>query len=149
MRLHEALGNPAAYLYLRYKRIAAAHAGVRAGATVVVFCCGSGLEFEPLLDRVGPTGRIIGIDFSPGMLTIAHTLCQQQEWRNISLDEADVTRPPPAAIPAGRADAVICTPGLSIIQEYGAVLDAMCACARPGGRRRWACAAAGGGASTR
>jgi ubiquinone/menaquinone biosynthesis C-methylase UbiE len=44
---------------------------LKPGDTVLDVGCGTGLSFEALLNCVGPTGNVIGIDQSPEMIRIA------------------------------------------------------------------------------
>ncbi|MEV6303941.1 methyltransferase domain-containing protein [Actinoplanes sp. NPDC051861] len=46
-------------------------AGVRAGQVALDVGCGTGRALPALADAVGPTGRVIGLDFTPDMLTAA------------------------------------------------------------------------------
>ena len=61
------------------------------GDRVVVFCCGTGLDFPPILERVGNRGQIIGIDFSAQMLRLAKEKVQKFKWNNVDLIQADVS----------------------------------------------------------
>jgi demethylmenaquinone methyltransferase/2-methoxy-6-polyprenyl-1,4-benzoquinol methylase len=44
---------------------------LRAGDAVLELGCGSGRNFALIESRIGPAGRIIGVDLSPGMLARA------------------------------------------------------------------------------
>lgn len=75
----EKLGYPSQLLD-RYPLAAEAFAGVSnvsifaklpLGATVLDLGCGAGLDTRIAAERVGPTGRVIGLDFSEAMLTRA------------------------------------------------------------------------------
>ncbi|MDP4540499.1 methyltransferase domain-containing protein [Qipengyuania sp. DY56-A-20] len=52
------------------------------GDLVVDLCCGSGQNFADLQRRVGPYGRIIGVDISAGMLDVASVLVARKGWEN-------------------------------------------------------------------
>ena len=54
-----------------YRREALKRAGVRAGATVLDVCTGTGLVARPAVALVGQAGRVLGLDASLGMLTTA------------------------------------------------------------------------------
>ncbi len=41
------------------------------GQSAVDIGCGSGAAASLLLDRVGPTGRVVGADINPGMIAVA------------------------------------------------------------------------------
>jgi ubiquinone/menaquinone biosynthesis C-methylase UbiE len=53
---------------MRYRRKAVELLELRRGEIVVDVACGTGLNFEPIIERVGPEGRLFGIDLSPDML---------------------------------------------------------------------------------
>ena len=50
------------------RRKAAMRLGLSRGDSVLDIGCGTGVNFPYLRDAVGPTGRIYGVDISPGML---------------------------------------------------------------------------------
>lgn len=64
--------------------------GLRPGDTVLDVACGTGLSFAPLLERIGPEGRLIGIEVSPDMIALARERCEQQDWRNVTLLESAI-----------------------------------------------------------
>jgi len=64
--------------------------GLRPGDTVLDVACGTGLSFAPLLERIGPEGRLIGIEVSPEMIALARERCEQQDWRNVTLIESAI-----------------------------------------------------------
>ena len=41
------------------------------GNSVIELGCGTGLNFPFLMEQIGPEGRLIGVDLTPGMLDIA------------------------------------------------------------------------------
>jgi demethylmenaquinone methyltransferase/2-methoxy-6-polyprenyl-1,4-benzoquinol methylase len=53
---------------LWHRRRALRHAGLRPGMRVLDVACGSGLTTECAQDLVGPTGHVVGLDPSSGML---------------------------------------------------------------------------------
>jgi trans-aconitate methyltransferase len=54
--------------------------------------CGSGLCFPLLEARIGPEGRIVGIDQSPEMLAVARARLGGAGWSNVTLIESSVER---------------------------------------------------------
>jgi ubiquinone/menaquinone biosynthesis C-methylase UbiE len=60
------------------------------GDLVVDLCCGSGQNFADLQRRVGPYGRIIGVDISAGMLDVASVLVARKRWENFDLVQANI-----------------------------------------------------------
>ena len=73
------------------------------GATVLDIGCGTGLSFEPLLERIGPTGRIVGVDPSPDMLARARGRIACHGWSNVAVMEATAE----SAHLQGHADAAL------------------------------------------
>ena len=56
--------------------------GVRPGERVLDVACGTGVVTRLLPDRVGPTGRVVGLDVNGRMLTVARAVAAQVpiEW---------------------------------------------------------------------
>ena len=63
---------------------------LRRGETVFDVACGTGLSFALLEDRVGPEGRIIGLDLSAEMLSEAEDRVRRHAWKNVELVAGDV-----------------------------------------------------------
>ena len=103
------------------------------GARVLDLCCGTGLNFPLLQERIGPAGRVVGVDASPHMLARAEERVDRAGWRNVELVEADVRRL--AAVVGGDGfDAVIATYALSIVPEPERAWRQACEQLRPHGR---------------
>ena len=62
---------------------------LRPGSQVLEIGCGTGRNLPFLRKAVGPTGRVYGVDLSPGMLGKAQELCDRNRWRNVELIEGD------------------------------------------------------------
>jgi demethylmenaquinone methyltransferase/2-methoxy-6-polyprenyl-1,4-benzoquinol methylase len=65
---------------------------LRPGHTVVELCCGTGINFPVLQEKVGPDGRIIGVDLTDAMLDQAREKIARHSWRNVELIHSDVAR---------------------------------------------------------
>jgi ubiquinone/menaquinone biosynthesis C-methylase UbiE len=61
------------------------------GDTVVEMGCGTGANLPYLRERVGPEGRVVGLDFTRGMLGRARDRIDREEWQNVHLLQADAT----------------------------------------------------------
>jgi arsenite methyltransferase len=64
------------------------------GATVLDLGCGSGTDTLIAARKVGPTGRIIGVDFSTTMLSRARQAVAESGAVNVELRESDAERLP-------------------------------------------------------
>jgi demethylmenaquinone methyltransferase / 2-methoxy-6-polyprenyl-1,4-benzoquinol methylase len=109
-----------------WRRYAARRAALRPGQTALDLCTGTGRLAHELLPFVGPSGRVVGIDFSPAMLELARAREPEVEFRL-----ADVTRLREAD---ASVDAITIGFGLRNLVDRGAALREMFRVLRPGGR---------------
>jgi ubiquinone/menaquinone biosynthesis C-methylase UbiE len=82
-------------LYLIFppaRRRAVAALGLSPGDTVLEMGAGTGRNFPYLVEAVGPSGTVIGVDASPGMLAEARKLIERNGWSNVELLEQDATQ---------------------------------------------------------
>jgi ubiquinone/menaquinone biosynthesis C-methylase UbiE len=63
--------------------------GLEPGGVVLEVGVGTGRNFRYLVDAVGPTGTVIGVDASPGMLAEARRLVEREGWSNVELLQQD------------------------------------------------------------
>jgi ubiquinone/menaquinone biosynthesis C-methylase UbiE len=99
-----------------WKKKTLSDSSLKRGNKVLVFCCGTGMDFPYILNRIGKEGKIIGVDFSSEMLKNAHERIKKEKWSNIELIEADVTKFKGKL--AKDFDTAVCTLGMSVIPEY-------------------------------
>jgi SAM-dependent methyltransferase len=73
---------------------------LRGGDTVLDVGCGSGLCLPGLRAKVGPTGRVIGIDAAPAMVELARAEADRRGWCNVTLlaESAEDVLMSPAAL---------------------------------------------------
>jgi len=64
----------------RWRRFAVACAGLQPGDAALDVCCGTGDLALELERRVGPDGRVVGLDFAEQMLQVARTKSTRIEW---------------------------------------------------------------------
>jgi ubiquinone/menaquinone biosynthesis C-methylase UbiE len=82
-------------LYLVFppaRRRGVAALGLKPGDTVLEIGAGSGRNFPYLVEAVGPSGTVIGVDASPGMLAEARKLIERNGWSNVELLQQDAAR---------------------------------------------------------
>jgi ubiquinone/menaquinone biosynthesis C-methylase UbiE len=101
---------------------------VDAGDTVVEMGCGTGANVPALSERVGPAGRVVGLDVTREMLLRAREH-PRRVGETVDWVQADAVRPP-----VSDADAVLSTFVAGIFPDPAAAVDAWCDCVRPGGR---------------
>ena len=104
--------------------------GLRLGDTVVDLACGTGLNFELLQKAVGPSGKVVGVDLTDGMLSEAERRVSQAGWDNVELVQADV-----ADYEIGQGvGGVLSTIALTLVPEFDAVIEQASRVLSPGGR---------------
>lgn len=103
------------------------------GSHVLDIGCGTGLNFAPLQERIGPTGTITGVDASPQMLEQARRRAEENGWDNVTLMTADATAVDSAQFGTQQFDAAISTYALSLMERWRDGLDTMIASTRVGG----------------
>jgi ubiquinone/menaquinone biosynthesis C-methylase UbiE len=113
-----------------YRHRAVALLQLQPGATVVEIGCGTGLNFRLLLERIGPTGQLIGVDLSADMLEQARRRVAAKGWNNVQFVQV---RAADYDFPAGVA-AVISTFALSLEPRFDDVIVKAAAALAPGGR---------------
>jgi demethylmenaquinone methyltransferase/2-methoxy-6-polyprenyl-1,4-benzoquinol methylase len=104
-------------LYLPYRQKLVQSLQLQPGQTVLDIGCGSGLNFELIMDANGPHGTLIGVDFSAKMLLRAQQTIYKRGWKNVFLLEQDATKLnlKELNINSGngiRIDRILCTLGL-------------------------------------
>jgi ubiquinone/menaquinone biosynthesis C-methylase UbiE len=116
------------------KKAAVNELDLKRGDHVIVFCCGTGLEFLFIQHRIGPEGKILGVDWSDGMLERARRRIMDNGWTNVEVVKGDVTALPAGVVETASYDAGICTLGLSIISEPEKAFQALKNAVRVGQR---------------
>lgn len=105
---------------------------LRAGERVLDVPCGTGPSVLLAAERVGPEGRVVGIDYAEQMLAITAEKVRAAGHTNVDLAVADMTKLDPADFEP--FDAVICSLGLFFVDDVAGLLRTLAALLRPGGR---------------
>lgn len=108
-----------------------AFSGVRAGDTVLDLGCGAGIDLLIASQRVGPKGRVIGVDVSDVMLDRARANVARSGAGNIELRQGAVEALPVAD---GSVDWVISNCVINLSSDKAQVFREIRRVLKPGGR---------------
>ncbi len=100
------------------------------GATVLDLGCGSGTDTLIAARRVGPTGRVIGVDFSTTMLSRARQAVAESGVVNVELRESEAERLP---IRDGEIDVAIVNGILNLNPARDAIFRELARVVKPAG----------------
>ena len=119
LALSRGCGNPTSF------------ARLQEGETVADLGCGGGIDLILAGRRVGPDGRVLGVDFAPEMLERARLCVEESGLENVELAPGNVESLP---LPNGGADAVISNCVINLVPDKEAVYREAFRVLRPGGR---------------
>lgn len=103
---------------------------LESGDTVFEIGCGTGANLSALVERVGTSGRVLGIDVSPGMVAKAERLRERRGWKNVELETRDAEE---LGAPGG-LDGVLFSLSYSVLAEQRRILAEAWALLADGGR---------------
>jgi ubiquinone/menaquinone biosynthesis C-methylase UbiE len=106
-------------------------AAPRSGETVVDVACGAGPGLLAASRAVGPTGRVIGIDFATQMLEIAEQRVRAAGAHNVEVRTGDMTA---LDIEPGSVDVLLCVLGVFFVDDMPGLLRSFWSLLRQGGR---------------
>ncbi len=106
-------------------------AHLTAGETVVDLGSGSGTDVFYAASLVGPTGRVLGIDFTPEQLEKARRLAAASGISHVDFREGRIEALP---VPDSSADCVISNGVINLCPDKRAVFAEAARVLRPGGR---------------
>jgi len=121
---YEALFVPA--LFGQWAAKVADAAQIQSGQRVLDVACGTGILAREIALRVGPAGRVAGVDPSPGMVAVAKQLAPAIEWREGAAESLP--------FPDQSFDAVVSQFGLMFFTDRRQGLREMLRVLTPGGR---------------
>src|SRR5918992_467475 len=100
-----------------------------AGERILDIGCGPGFYVRELLDEVGPSGSIVGVDASPDMLGLARQRCEGHG--NVTFRDGNATALP---VDDGAFDAALCVQVMEYVPDPPVALSDIYRALRPGGR---------------
>lgn len=146
MSSHEELRNKAAVTYNaaadRYDasdntfwemfgRRTIARLNLHPGMDVLDVCAGSGASAIPAAEAVGPTGRVVAVDISLGLLALLQGKADARGLRQIEVRAQDLMELDPGGEPF---DAVVCVFGIFFLADLVEGVRRLWSRVRPGGR---------------
>jgi len=93
-------------------------ASLRSGERVLDVACGTGIVARLAAEKVGPGGKVVGVDVNPGMLQVARSVAPD----TITFHEAGAEKMP---LDDGAFDVVFCQLGLQFMEDPVAALREM------------------------
>lgn len=107
------------------------HARIEPGETVLDLGCGAGIDTVLAAHRVGPSGRVIGLDFLPEMLARTAQAAATAGLANVETLEGDIEAIP---LPDRSVDHVISNGVINLAPRKARVLAECARVLRPGGK---------------
>ena len=118
-------------LHHSWRTRAADRAELSDGEAALDLCCGTGDLALELRERVGPTGRVVGADFSERMLELAQEKASERGTDDVTFEWADAMELPYSD---ASFDAVTVGFGVRNLADVGAGIREMTRVLKPGGR---------------
>jgi arsenite methyltransferase len=106
------------------------HAKIRSGDVVIDLGSGAGNDCFVARHECGPEGKVIGIDFTPEMISKAQTNCEKRGYHNVEFRLGDIEKMP---VSAGIADVVVSNCVLNLIPDKSTVFLEINRVLKPGG----------------
>lgn len=101
------------------------------GDHVLELGCGNGNSFGRLREAVGPDGRVVGVDYSPGMASAAAARIEHEGWRNVHVVHGDATT---LGVQSNAFDAAYASMSLSAMPDPVAAVETAARCLHEDGR---------------
>lgn len=115
-----------------WRRLAVKHSGLEEGGMGLDICCGTGMLAMEQAGAAGPTGRVIGLDFSKNMIEIAQQNIRDHTFKdNIQFVQGDAMVLP---FENNYFDCVTVGWGLRNVPDVFRVVQEMARVVKPGGK---------------
>ncbi len=127
-------------VYTRARKATIQQLRAEPGQSVLDMACGTGENFKYLVKAIGPSGTLIGTDYSEGMLAQARRKIKKNQWANVQLIPADARTlsldiiQSALSLPDLRFDRIVCTLGYSVVPDWETVFERTWEILEPGGR---------------
>lgn len=102
---------------------------LKPGMRVLDLGCGTGQDFDLLVEAVGPEGEVVGLDLSSGMLDRARARIRRAGWDNVRVEQVDLC----GDWSVEPVDAVAAAMVFSALPDPARTLDAAWSALRSGG----------------
>jgi arsenite methyltransferase len=106
------------------------YARIRRGDTVIDLGSGAGNDCFVARHETGPEGKVIGIDFTPAMISKARANAERLGFNNVEFREGDIEHLP---VNDHVADVVVSNCVLNLVPDKAAVMAEIFRVLRPGG----------------
>jgi arsenite methyltransferase len=106
-------------------------AALKAGETVLDLGAGGGFDCFLAARQVGPTGRVIGVDMTPDMVSKARANAHKLEAKNVDFRLGEIEHLPVAD---GAVDVILSNCVINLSPDKGAVFHEAFRVLKPGGR---------------
>lgn len=106
-------------------------AGLKPGETALDIGSGGGLDCFLAAERVGPTGRVIGVDMTPEMLERARASAARHGIANVEFRQGEAESLP---VEDGAVDVIFSNCVINLVEDKGRVFEEIFRALKPGGR---------------
>ena len=105
-------------------------AKIKQGDVVIDLGSGAGNDCFIARHETGPTGKVIGIDFTPAMIEKARTNAEVRGFNNVEFRQGDIEKMP---VTANAADVIVSNCVLNLVPNKDGVFSDMYRVLKPGG----------------